>query len=99
MGNERTQTIRQEIITCLEQGPMTMRELSRTVGIMEKDVCHHLEFIGKTVRSLNRKIRIKPYYCLDCGFIFKDRKKFKKPGKCPGCKKGRIGLAEFSIES
>ena len=98
MGNERTQTIRQEIISCLEHSPLTVRDLSQTVGIMEKDVCHHLEFIEKTVRSQRKKLHVKPYYCRDCGFQFKDRKTFKKPGKCPVCKDGRIGSAVFWIE-
>ena len=99
MGNERTQTVRQEIMAWLEQGPMSMRELSQAVGIMEKDVGHHLEYIEKTLRSLNRKIFITPCYCLGCGFTFKDRKKFKKPGKCPQCKNGRIAPAVFTIKS
>lgn len=98
MGNERTKTIRQEILACLEQEPRTLRELSQVLGIMEKDVCHHLEYIGKTARSLSRRIHVRPYYCLDCGFTFKDRKKFNKPGKCPRCKQSRIGAAVFSIE-
>ncbi|WP_041279657.1 transcriptional regulator [Desulfobacula toluolica] len=99
MSNERTQTIRQEIISHLESGPMTVRDLSQTVGIMEKDVVHHLEFIEKTIQSKKKRIRMEPYYCLNCGFEFKNRKKFKKPGKCPACRDGRIAPAIFWIES
>ena len=97
--NERAQTIRQEIINHLESGPMTVRDISQSVGIMEKDVVHHLEFIDKTVRTQKKRIQMEPYYCLNCGFKFKNRKRFKKPGKCPSCREGRIAPAVFWIES
>jgi len=95
--NERAQTIRQEIIDHLENGPMTVRDISQSVGIMEKDVVHHLEFIDKTVRTQKKRIQMKPYCCLSCGFEFKNRKRFQKPGKCPSCRDGRIASAVFWI--
>lgn len=76
---------------------MTVREISQAVDIMEKDVYHHLSFIEKTVRYQKRRIHLDPYYCLDCEFQFKNRRKFKKPGKCPGFKDGRIAPAVFQI--
>lgn len=90
-------TIRQEIISHLENTPLTARDISQAVGIMEKDVYHHLTFIEKTVRNYNQRIHVEPYYCLNCGFEFKKRKTFSKPGKCPGCKDGRIAPAVFRI--
>ncbi len=99
MSDERKQTIRQEIISHLENGPQTVRDISKSVGIMEKDVYHHLTFIEKTVRHQKKRIHVEPYYCLDCGFQFKNRKTFKKPSKCPGCKDGRIAPAVFLIVS
>ena len=99
MTKEIRQTIRQEIISCLEQSPLTARDISQAVGIKEKDVYHHLSFIEKTIKNYNKRIHIEPYHCLDCGFQFKKRKTFKKPGKCPGCKDGRIAPAVFRIAS
>ena len=55
MSNERKQTIRQEIISHLKSGPMTARDISQSVSIMEKDVYHHLAFIEKTVRRQKKK--------------------------------------------
>jgi predicted Zn-ribbon and HTH transcriptional regulator len=98
MSNERKQTIRQEIISHLKNGHLTVRDISQSVGIMEKDVYHHLAFIEKTVRYQKKRIHVKPYYCLGCGFQFKNRKTFKRPGKCPGCKDGRIASAVFWID-
>ncbi|MBW2655869.1 MAG: ArsR family transcriptional regulator [Deltaproteobacteria bacterium] len=98
MSNERKQTIRHEIISHLEKGPLTVRDISQSVGIMEKDVYHHLSFIEKTVRQQKRRIQMEPYYCLNCGFQFKNRKTFKKPDKCPGCRGGRIAPAVLWID-
>ena len=99
MDNARTETIRQEIIRHLESGPMTVRDLSQLVGVMEKDVFHHLEFIERSIRSQKKRLGMAPYHCLSCGFSFENRKKFKKPGKCPKCRDGRIAPAVFRIES
>jgi len=99
MSNERKQTIRQQIISHLEKDPLTVRDISQAVGIMEKDVYHHLASIEKTIRHRKKSIHVEPYYCLNCGFQFKNRKTFKKPGKCPGCKTGRIASAVFRIVS
>jgi len=98
MINERKQTIRQEIISYLENGHLTVRDISQSVGIMEKDVYHHLAFIEKTVKHQKKRIHVEPYYCQDCGFKFKNRKTFKKPGKCPRCRDGRIASAVFHIK-
>ncbi|SLM29599.1 Predicted HTH domain/Zn-ribbon transcriptional regulator [Desulfamplus magnetovallimortis] len=99
MNNESMQTIRQQIITLLENSPSTARDISQDVGISEKDVSYHLASIEKSVKNQNKKLHIDPYYCLSCGFQFKKRNSFKKPGKCPGCKDGRIAQAVFKIVS
>lgn len=94
---DKNKTIRQEIISHLENDRMTARDISQLVGIKEKDVYHHLAFIERTVRQQKKSVCVDPYYCLGCGFQFKNRKTFKKPGKCPGCKDGRIAPAVFWI--
>ena len=78
---------------------MTVRQISQAVGIMERDVYHHLPFVDKTLKSGKKKLGTDPYYCLNCGFEFRHRRSFKRPGKCPGCRNGRIGSAVFYIES
>ena len=99
MIDERKQTIRKEIIDELENNALTVREISQSIGIMEKDVYHHLTFIEKTVKHRKKRIHLEPYYCMNCGFQFKNRKTFKRPGKCPGCRNGRIEPAVFQIVS
>jgi predicted Zn-ribbon and HTH transcriptional regulator len=97
MTAERQLTIRQEIITLLGQGPMTARDISQAVSIMEKDVPHHLASIKKTLKQQKKRLETEPHYCMDCGFEFTKRKTFKKPGKCPGCRDGRIASAVYRV--
>ena len=97
MEKEKRQTTRQAIIFVLEQGPATVRDISQSVGIPEKDVYHHLPHIQKSIRNNNRQIFLEPYKCLACGYRFTKRKTFKRPGKCPGCRNERIEPAEYWI--
>ncbi len=97
MNNERSHTIRQEIIALLENAPMTAREISQAVRIMEKDVPHHLAAIQKTVKRRKLRLEVTPCCCRNCGFEFRQRNTFKKPGKCPGCKNPRIVSAIFRV--
>jgi predicted Zn-ribbon and HTH transcriptional regulator len=99
MIDERKQTIRQEIIDELENNALTVREISQSIGVLEKDVYHHLTFIEKTVKNQKKRIHVEPYYCMNCGFQFRNRKTLKRPGKCPGCRNGRIASAVFQIVS
>ena len=99
MIDERKQTIRQEIIDELENSALTVREISQSIGIMEKDVYHHLTFIEKTVKHRKKRIHLEPYYCINCEFQFKNRRTFKRPGSCPECRNGRIAPAVFQIVS
>ena len=99
MIDERKQTIRQEIIDELENNALTVREISQSIGIMEKDVYHHLTFIEKTIKHQKKRIHLEPYYCINCEFQFKNRRTFKRPGSCPECRNGRIAPAVFQIVS
>jgi transcriptional regulator len=76
---------------------MTARDLSKALHISEKDAYSHLPSIQKTIRHQGKEINITPCYCLNCGYEFKDRKSFKKPGKCPECRQSRIEPAVFEI--
>jgi transcriptional regulator len=94
---DKKQTIREQIISSLEAGPMTARDLSRALRIREKDAYSHLPSVAKSIKHQKKQIQITPCYCLSCGFEFKDRKSFKKPGKCPVCRQSRIEPAVFVI--
>jgi transcriptional regulator len=95
--SDKKLTTREQIIRCLEAEPMTARDLSKALRISEKDAYSHLPSITKSIKHQGKQIKIMPCYCLSCGFEFKDRKSFKKPGKCPECRKSRIEASVFQI--
>ena len=80
------QTIRQQIIEFLSNKEMGGRELSQSVGIREKEVYEHLTHIARSVNARRKKLIIIPSVCLECGYIFEDRKRFSPPSRCPRCK-------------
>jgi transcriptional regulator len=90
-------TIRMKIFELLEKRQVTALDISRLVGIKEKEVYQHLPHIEKSVKGKGRRLNMTPYYCISCGFKFKDRKRFYPPGRCPLCKEERISEAFFEI--
>jgi predicted Zn-ribbon and HTH transcriptional regulator len=80
------QTIRQKIILLLEEGEMTARDLSRSLGIREREVYEHLAHIGRTLAARGNRLVVPPFACLDCGYVFRDRGRYTRPGRCPRCK-------------
>ncbi len=79
-----------------EQG-LTARELSGAVGIPEKDVAEHLVHLEKSLKALGGKLQVLPAECLACGFVFRDRRRFTRPGACPQCRATRIDPPAFRI--
>jgi len=83
---EENRTLRQSILDCLEEGPLTSRELSALVRIREKDIAPHLEHLEKSLRRSGKRLVIEPAECLQCGFRFEKRRRFTKPSACPRCR-------------
>ncbi len=90
---ERAETLRQTIIRLLDGRIMTASELSKEVGASEREIYDHLDHIKRS-----KILEIIPSECADCGFIFEERTRSKKPGKCPSCKSTRIYPPSFSIQ-
>lgn len=90
--DERNITIRKEITNILKNQKQTAKNLSKALGVSEKEVYYHLEFIEKS-----ENLKIEPSVCKSCGFVFKKREKLKKPSKCPICKKQYITEPLFYI--
>ena len=92
-------TIRQRMIGLLKERPMDVREISQELGISEKDVYVHLEHIRRSVSGKGIKFSMELYKCLSCGYVFKDRSRIQKPGRCPKCRLSRIQNVRFHIPS
>jgi transcriptional regulator len=95
---ERTETIRQRIMSLLERTSLSAKELSKEIMVSEKDIYGHLEHIQKTSTKRAGHLIITPAQCRKCGFQFKKRDKITKPGKCPICKSELIQEPYFSMQ-
>jgi len=94
---DREETVRQGIISVLRGQVMSARDISGEVHISEKEVINNLQYIQKTLSKEKSHLRIIPAECRKCGFVFKKRERFKKPGKCPVCRNEMIKEPLFSI--
>ena len=79
-------TIRQRIIFCLDDKESDAREISQAVGIREKEVYEQLPHVARTLKPKGKKLIIRPSQCKGCGYVFKDRKRFTPPSRCPRCR-------------
>lgn len=91
-------TIRQQIIELLVEQEMSAREISQTVRIREKEVYEHLFHVARSVNTQKKKLVITPSECLGCGYIFKNRKRYTPPGRCPHCKGEHIQNPTYRID-
>jgi predicted Zn-ribbon and HTH transcriptional regulator len=76
--------------------PVTIRDISRAVGISERDAAAHLEHALKSAEK-EYIVEIAPAFCRQCGFEFIGRKKTKKPSRCPECREGSIESAVYFL--
>lgn len=91
-------TIRKQIIALLKEEELDALELSAILSIREKEVYEHLPHIAKSLQASGEKLKIHPYRCLSCDYVFKKRQRFDRPGRCPRCKEGHIRMATYSID-
>jgi len=96
--SEASATLRQAIELVLREKPHTARDLSKAVGIPERDVPHHLEHLARSLQHRDGELRVEPSRCLACEFRFEDRRRKSRPGRCPRCHGRRLTLPRFWIE-
>ncbi len=90
-------TIRRRMIDLLQQAAMTALDLSRAIGVPEKEVYRHLAHVEKTVAGQGGRLTFSPCACQACGFTFTARRRLTRPGRCPRCRKSRIDHPVFTI--
>lgn len=91
------ETIRQRIIACLSKGPMNSIDISQEIGIKEKEVFEHIAHIAQSAQRQGKRLVIHPSKCLKCGYVFKERKRLTRPGRCPKCKGTWVQRPEYEI--
>ena len=94
---ERHETVRKEIMDILEGRSLSVRDISGSVGVSVREIYDHLSHIQKTISKGEGHLIITPAECKKCGFVFRKRERFKKPGKCPVCRSESIEEPLFSV--
>jgi predicted Zn-ribbon and HTH transcriptional regulator len=79
-------TIRQQIMDLLSQHALSAIDLSQELRIPEKEVYAHLPHIARSLSAQGKGLVIMPPRCLNCGYEFKHRKRYTRPGRCPKCR-------------
>jgi len=92
----RSATVRESLIEALREEPCTARDLSRRVGIPERDVKGHLEHIERSLRRRSETLCVEPARCLECDFS-PTRHPFSRPAQCPRCRSRRLTLPRFRV--
>lgn len=85
-------TVRQRLMELLSRHDWSFGELQRELEIPVRFLEEHLRHVEKSLRRGDRRLRVEPARCLDCGFVFRDRSAhhFHPPGRCPVCRGERI---------
>jgi predicted Zn-ribbon and HTH transcriptional regulator len=94
---DRSETIREAIAAALREASLTARDLSEQLGVAEREIGPHLEHLARSVRARGEQLVLEPPRCLGCDFVFEERARPTKPGRCPACRATRIAPPRFSI--
>jgi transcriptional regulator len=94
-----TRTLRKQISAMLCQQEMDAREVSQDLGIKEKEVYEHLVHVERSVAAAGGRFIVTPSQCQLCGYVFEDRRRLTRPGRCPRCRRSKITSPSFRIFS
>ena len=89
---ERQATVRQELMRLLADRQLSANALSREIHLSEKEINSHLEELRRTGILI-----LTPARCRGCGYVFAQRARTRKPGRCPSCRGSHIEPPLFSI--
>jgi predicted Zn-ribbon and HTH transcriptional regulator len=92
-----TETPRRAIRRLLVEAPRTAYELSALAHLPEREMAGHLEHLARSLRHGDERLEIEPARCLDCGFVFRDRRRPHRPSACPGCRGQHLAAPVFRI--
>lgn len=94
-----SQTARQRMMEFLTGSRLSSYQLAQLLGIPERQVEDHLVHVVKTItRDQRRRFILDPSSCQDCGFVFRDRTRLTRPGRCPRCRSESITAPRYGIE-
>lgn len=78
--------------------PKGLDELSRELGVSEKQLPDALEKLRRSLQHAGESLHQTAPRCLACSFEFDTRMRAKRPSRCPRCSSERITKPRFWIE-
>ncbi len=101
------ETIRERIARILREAerPLTAYEIALRLGMdprAEREIYTHIAHLAKSVRrrSGGREFVVMfPPRCRNCGYVFRDIDRPRRPSRCPSCRSTRIMPPMFMIAS
>ncbi|MBI2572061.1 MAG: transcriptional regulator [Candidatus Schekmanbacteria bacterium] len=93
---EERRTRRQELTDYLRHGPTPLRELAAAIKAGLRETVEELEHVARSLRP--ERINIQAASCQTCDFVFRERRRFTTPSRCPLCKSQRINEPLFWLE-
>jgi predicted Zn-ribbon and HTH transcriptional regulator len=91
------QTLRRHMMALLREQELDARDLAQALGLTEKEVYEHLAHVERSVESAGGRFILTPSECLLCGYVFEDRRRLTRPGRCPKCRRSKIMNPSFRI--
>jgi hypothetical protein len=76
---------RKDLVTFLQDHPLTVAELARLFGASHKEVEDDLRHLAKSLKQTAYHLDVHPATCRKCAFVF-SAQKLTKPSKCPRCR-------------
>jgi len=64
---------------------MTLRDVAVRWGLRFKDAEDDVLHAARSASPLRLRVD-DPSRCLDCGFVFRDRRRLTAPSRCPSCR-------------
>ena len=94
-----SRTARQRIVELLSGTRLSAYQLAQMLGISERQVEEHLVHVVKTIaRHRQKRFILEPSACPECQFIFHDRTKLTRPGRCPRCRSESTTAPRYGID-
>lgn len=89
-------TRRQQIMEMLSKEPISVQHLANHFRVEMREISEDMEHIRHTLKG-KADLIVQPAQCRQCGYIFRERSRLKKPSRCPRCKHERIMPPLFSL--